>query len=188
MQFVDGGGDQRPSFGKTLQQAIANFVGYNLDAVFVATHAPHQSASNPVSFSITWAHSVPKGFDIDMTKRLQQQLITHVFLLQVERKMAPLSKRLSGVILPYEHYGNHLDNSKRTTDKQLELKNFGKAATVLKNLWNGMEVDGYKVIAEYIPPPGTTYDDDEEACDLGVDTDISRTNTGIAQHRAFVRA
>ena len=147
IQLVDGGGDQRPANTKTLKQAIANFIDYNLDAVFVATHAPSQSARNPV-----------------------------------ERRMAPLSRQLCGVILPYQHYGNHLDASRKTIDEDLEIKNFGRAATVLKSLWNGMTIDEYKVVAEYVPPPGTTYiDESEESLEqTGLDTDVTGTNTGIS--------
>jgi hypothetical protein len=39
---------------------------------------------------------------------------------RVERKMAPLSRELSGLILPYDHYGTHLDNQRRTMDLDLE--------------------------------------------------------------------
>ncbi|CAF0723360.1 unnamed protein product [Adineta steineri] len=46
---------------------------------------------------------------------------------EVERRMAPLSHELSGLILPHDYYGNHLDESGRTTDPQLELQNFKRA-------------------------------------------------------------
>ena len=145
IQLVDGGGDQCPANTKTLKQAVANFIDYNLDAVFVATHAPSQSASNPV-----------------------------------ERRMAPLSRQLCGVILPYQHYGNHLDASRKTIDEDLQIKNFGRAATVLKSLWNGMTIDEQKVVAEYVPPPGTTYiDDGDKSLEEPVlDIDLTGTKTG----------
>ncbi|KZR95977.1 Uncharacterized protein APZ42_009943, partial [Daphnia magna] len=41
---------------------------------------------------------------------------------RVERKMAPLSKELSGLILPHDHFGTHLVNSGRTIDDELEEK------------------------------------------------------------------
>ena len=44
---------------------------------------------------------------------------------RVERKMAPFSKELSGLILPHDHFGTHLDNSGRTIDDELEEKFFG---------------------------------------------------------------
>ena len=39
----------------------------------------------------------------------------------VERRMAPLSHDLAGIILPHDHYGNHL-NSDRTTQLMLNLR------------------------------------------------------------------
>ncbi|CAF1081493.1 unnamed protein product [Rotaria sordida] len=45
---VDGGPDENPRFPKTLVASIKKFKKYNLDALFVLTHAPGQSAYNIV--------------------------------------------------------------------------------------------------------------------------------------------
>ena len=37
-------------------------------------------------------------------------------LNQVERRMSNLSKEFSGVILPHDHFGTHIDNSNNTVD------------------------------------------------------------------------
>ena len=42
----------------------------------------------------------------------------------VERKMAPLSMQLSGLIIPHEHFGSHLDDQGKTIDIVLEKNNF----------------------------------------------------------------
>ncbi|CAG7829410.1 unnamed protein product, partial [Allacma fusca] len=76
----DGGPDESPGF-LTLQASVAQFKKYDLDAVFVGTYAPGQSAYNPV-----------------------------------ERRMAPLSKDLAGIILPYETFGSHLNYVRETAD------------------------------------------------------------------------
>lgn len=68
---------------------------------------------------------------------------------RVERRMAPLSKQLSGLILEHDHFGNHLDSSGRTTDPNLELKNFQYAGELLAQIWSEMVIDGYPVHAEY---------------------------------------
>ncbi len=39
----------------------------------------------------------------------------------VYQSIKPLSKELSGVILPREHYGSHLDSQDDTFDKKKEL-------------------------------------------------------------------
>lgn len=71
---------------------------------------------------------------------------------KVERRMAPLSKALSGVILPYDHFGNHLNSQRRTIDDELEKKNFQFAGEVLSEIWSEMIIDKYPVISQYISP------------------------------------
>ena len=69
---------------------------------------------------------------------------------KVERKMYHLSKELTGVLLPHDTYGTHLDNSGKTIDVELESKNFEAAGNTLAAIWNQLEIDGYKTNAEYI--------------------------------------
>ena len=45
----------------------------------------------------------------------------------VERRMAPLSRELVGVIFDHQHFGAHLNSEKATIDVELERKNFGYA-------------------------------------------------------------
>ncbi|XP_065172441.1 uncharacterized protein [Atheta coriaria] len=71
---------------------------------------------------------------------------------RVERRMAPLSRELSGLILPHDSYGNHLDEQGRTKDHDLEKKNFQKAGEVLSEVWKKMVIDGHDVVAEYVEP------------------------------------
>ena len=53
--------------------------------------------------------------------------------------MAPLSKALAGVLLPHDtYYGNHLDSEGKTTDTELEKKNFKKAGESLAEIWGEM--------------------------------------------------
>ena len=54
-----------------------------------------------------------------------------VYLLIISReKMAPLSKALSGILLPHETFGTHLDLSRKTIDKNLEKRNFKAAVEI----------------------------------------------------------
>lgn len=71
---------------------------------------------------------------------------------RVERRMAPLSKQLSGVLLEHEFFGSHLDSQMRTVDPELEKKNFGHAGQTLAALWSDMRLDDYPVFAEYVEP------------------------------------
>lgn len=54
----------------------------------------------------------------------------------VEMRMAPVSKELSGLVLPYEPYGSHLDRSGKTAIEELETKNFAAAGGVLAEIWS----------------------------------------------------
>jgi len=69
---------------------------------------------------------------------------------RVERRMAPLSRELAGLILPHEHYGSHLDGDGKTVDEQLERCNFGFAGRTLTEVWSGLIIDGHPVVSEYV--------------------------------------
>lgn len=77
---------------------------------------------------------------------------------RVERRMAPLSKRLAGVILPHEHFGSHLDDKGMTTDDDLEKRNFQHAGETLAEVWREMKIDNYDVSAEYRQPEDSMQD------------------------------
>ncbi|GFO38799.1 hypothetical protein PoB_006530400 [Plakobranchus ocellatus] len=49
----------------------------------------------------------------------------------VERRVAPLSRDLAGVVLSHEHFGSHLDSSGKTVDEQMERQNFQHAGETL---------------------------------------------------------
>ncbi|XP_055542900.1 uncharacterized protein LOC129728479 [Wyeomyia smithii] len=70
----------------------------------------------------------------------------------VERRMAPLSRELSGLILPHNAYGSHLDSQGETIDMELEKRNFQKAGETLAEVWSNVNIDGFDVSAEYILP------------------------------------
>lgn len=111
----DGGLDENPRYEKVIMHAIDHFKTYNLDAVFVITNAPGQSAFN-----------------------------------RVERRMAPLSRELAGLLLPHDHFGSHLNSSAATIDTNLEEKNFEFAGQTLAEVWSKLMIDKYPVHAEYI--------------------------------------
>ena len=54
----------------------------------------------------------------------------------VERRMAPLSHDLAGLVLPYDKFGTHLDGSRRTMDEDLERRNFQGAGEILAEVWS----------------------------------------------------
>ena len=56
--------------------------------------------------------------------------------------MASLSRELAGLILPYDHFGSHLDECGITIDEDLVRSNFEFAGNVLAEVWTSMEIDG----------------------------------------------
>lgn len=71
---------------------------------------------------------------------------------RVERRMAPLSHQLSGLVLPHDSFGNHLDNNCKTIDPDLELKNFANAGNILADIWSSIVIDKEPVVAKYKEP------------------------------------
>ena len=69
----------------------------------------------------------------------------------VERRMAPLSHDIAGVILPHDHFGNHLGSNGETIDRDLQKKNSQKATEILANVWSNTVTDGHKVDAQAMP-------------------------------------
>ena len=63
--------------------------------------------------------------------------------------MAPLSRELSGLILPHDHYGSHLDENGRTFDEEMEKNNFAYAGKTSRNM-HLINIDSYPVTATYI--------------------------------------
>ncbi|CAF4890528.1 unnamed protein product, partial [Rotaria socialis] len=70
----------------------------------------------------------------------------------VERRMAPLSNQLAGLILPHDYYGTHLNDSGKTIDSTLEIQNFKRAGECLAEVWNELTIDSYPVACQYIEP------------------------------------
>ena len=71
---------------------------------------------------------------------------------RVERRMAPLSKELSSLILPHDKYGSHLNDQGQTIDTNLEKKNFAFAGSTLAEIWSQIVVDSHPILAEYVDP------------------------------------
>ena len=61
--------------------------------------------------------------------------------------MAPVSRFLSGIILPYETFGSQLNSKGETVDNDLEKFNFQQAGEVLVDVWNDAIIDTHPVVA-----------------------------------------
>lgn len=82
---------------------------------------------------------------------------------RVERRMAPLSRELCGLILDHDHFGSHLDERGRTTDDDLERVNFEHAGKTLADVWSSMMIDGNPTKALYVPPGESERDETDPA-------------------------
>ena len=67
---------------------------------------------------------------------------------RVEGRMVKFSQELSGVVLPHDNFGSHLNAKGETIDKELEKRNFGYAGEILAKIWSGMIIDGHPVLAD----------------------------------------
>ena len=65
-------------------------------------------------------------------------------------RMAPLSKALSGILLPLETFGTHLDSSRKTVDTNLEKCYFKAAGEILAKVWEEIVLDNFPVVADYV--------------------------------------
>lgn len=75
---------------------------------------------------------------------------------KVERRMVPLSRKLTGIVLPHESFGTHLDFSGRIVDVSLEKDNLKKAVDILAEIWSALCIDGHQVVAKYMVPNNDT--------------------------------
>ena len=68
----------------------------------------------------------------------------------VERRMAPLSKALAGVLLLHDTCGTHLNSSRKTVDVDLEKRNFKVAGEILAQIWSEISLDSFPIVSEYL--------------------------------------
>ena len=62
--------------------------------------------------------------------------------------MYHLSKEMTGLVLPAETFGIHLQNGK-TVDDEMKEKNFEGAGKVLADIQNNMEIYEHKVVVPH---------------------------------------
>lgn len=73
--------------------------------------------------------------------------------------MAPLSRELSGLVIPHDHFGSHLNDQGITIDDDLEKENFKFAGQTLAEVWSDLSIDGYTTVSEYIDPSNSEKDE-----------------------------
>lgn len=76
----------------------------------------------------------------------------------VERRLATLSQDLTGLVLPHDYFGTHLNVSGLTVDTELEKQSFKRTGDLLAEVWGMDMIDCHPVVAEYIDPPLSSDD------------------------------
>ena len=69
-----------------------------------------------------------------------------------ERRMAPLSADMAGLVLSHETYGSHLSKSGKTKDKELELRNFMAAQETLAAIWANTCINNHPTVTRAVAP------------------------------------
>ena len=70
---------------------------------------------------------------------------------RIERTMVILSNAMVAKSLPVFKYGKHLKHG-QVVDPELCLKNFNYAGSLLANIFDGLQHNGYPIYAEYLEP------------------------------------
>lgn len=70
-----------------------------------------------------------------------------------ERRFAVLAQDLTGLVLPYDYFGTHLNLGGYTIDAELEKTNLKKTGEVLAEIWNLDKIDGQPIVVQFIDPP-----------------------------------
>ena len=86
----------------------------------------------------------------------------------VQRRLAPLSHDLSGLVLPPSYFGTHLNIIGLTVDADLEKINAKRTGELLADIWKMNMIDHHPVIVEYIDPPESARD-----IAIGIDTQFT---------------
>ena len=58
--------------------------------------------------------------------------------------MVPLSKELSGIVLPLDFFATHLNENGKTINNVKELENFKKAGELLSEISSEITIDLYQ--------------------------------------------
>ena len=90
-------------------------------AIILCDGGPDDNPWFPETFDVSIQYFKEFNFDVMFVFPLVFGMSAYN---NVERRMAPLSKTLVGVLLPHDTFGTHLDLQRRTTDGELDRKKF----------------------------------------------------------------
>ena len=112
-------------------------------AMIFSDGGPDENPRFPKTLDVAVQHFKKHKFDVLLISTHAPGLSAYN---QVEKRMAPLSKALAGLLLPYDTFGNHLDSQGRTIEVELEKRNFKETGEVLCEVWNELLIDEFPVV------------------------------------------
>ena len=94
-------------------------------AIMLCDGGPDENPRFPKTLDVSIQHFKEFNFDVMFVSTLAPSMSAYN---NVERRMAPLSKALAGVLLTHDTFGIHLDSQRRITDVELvsRWKAFGR--------------------------------------------------------------
>lgn len=142
---------------KEFEKTARNHIGEVKPIIIM--HVDNIDPVDYTRFSKTLYHSIKKfkKYNLDAFILVTQAAGQSAFGI-VERRLALLSHDLSGLVLPHNYFGTHLNMSGMTIDADLEKRNFKKTGETLAEVWSMNMIDRQPVVAEYIEPPEPTED------------------------------
>ena len=100
-------------------------------AIVLCDDGPDEDPRFPKTLDISIQHF--KEYDFDAMLASAPASVMSVYN-NVKRRIAPLSKAVSPVILPQDAFGTHLDSQTRTISGELEEQNFKAAKQALTEI------------------------------------------------------
>ena len=119
----------------------------NLIGMFYCDGDPDENPRFPKALNVAIQHFKKCSLDALLISRHAPALSAHN---QVERRMAPLSEALSGILLRHKTFETHLDSSRKTINTYLEKRNFKAACEILAKVWEETVLDNFPVVADYV--------------------------------------
>ena len=110
--------------------------------IILCDGGPDENPQFSKTLDVLIQHFKEFNFDVMFVSTLAPSMSAYN---NIERRMAPLRKALAGVLLPHYTFGTHLDLQRRTTDVELEKKNFKAAEKLLAEIWSEPVLDKFPV-------------------------------------------
>jgi hypothetical protein len=137
---------------KEFEKVARDYLGHVKPIIIINVDSSNESENN-TRYSKTLASAIEKfkKYNLDALI-IFNQAPGQTLYNTVERRLSPMVQDLAGLILPYDHFGTHLNDVGLTEHAELEKENFKLTGDVLAEVWSMNVLDEHSVVAEYIKP------------------------------------